>query len=177
MKQTITITLLSTVLTFGTAFADHHETTGTATAPENEPAVVEITEADFQAYNELMRADLRTRRMGFLAAYMDFDGDQSRAFWPIFREYEFESSQLNDGKIALIEDFMMHYDSLTDETARNLAERFFELEELRITILRKFFKKLSPEITAVKAAKFVQLENQLNNMINMQISSQIPLVQ
>ncbi len=123
-NKKLIVTLLSTILTIGTAFAQHHETAGITTAPEGESAVVETTEADFQAYNELMRADLRTRRMGFLAAYMDFNGDQSRAFWPIFREYEFESSQLNDGKIALIEDFMLHYDSLTDETARDLAERF-----------------------------------------------------
>ncbi len=153
------------------AQAAHHE------KAEADAIEVDITEADITAYIEIQRADIRANRMAFAAAYMEFTDKEASKFWPIYREYEFELSQFYDGKLALIEDYIINVSNLDDEKATEIANKFFAQEEQRIAIMRKFFSKFSAVIPATKAAKFMQLENQTNLLVQMQIASQIPLIQ
>ena len=176
MKKTSIVILISVLLSGTASFGQE----GAATAveiTEKEAVALQVTEADAHAYLELLRSDFRTRRMAFIVAYMQLTDEESENFWSIFREYEFDSSQLNDGKISLLRYYIDSYGNLTDETADDLVERFFEHEEKRIALLRKYYEKFSGAVANAKAARFIQLENQLNTLVNLQIASQIPLMQ
>jgi hypothetical protein len=131
---------------------------------------------DVEAYIELLKSDLRTQKVAVLTEAMRFTDEGSTAFWPIHREYELELSKIIDDRIELIKDYAQNYDNLTNEKAKEIAGKVFDLEKRRTKLKKKYFKKFEKALSAVIAAKFVQVENQINLLIDLQIASELPLI-
>jgi len=131
---------------------------------------------DVEAYIELLKSDLRTQKVAVLTEAMKFTDAGSTAFWPIHREYELELSKIIDDRIELIKDYAQNYDNLTNEKAKELARTVFDLEKRRTKLKKKYFKRFEKALSAVVAAKFVQVENQINLLIDLQIASELPLI-
>ncbi|MCP4273899.1 MAG: hypothetical protein GY781_18405, partial [Gammaproteobacteria bacterium] len=98
------------------------------------------------------------------------------AFWPIHREYEIELSRIVDDRIDLIKDYAENHDNLTNEKAKELAGKVFALEKRRTKLKKKYFKKFEKALSAIVAARFIQVENQINLLIDLQIASELPLI-
>jgi hypothetical protein len=131
---------------------------------------------DVEAYIELLKSDLRTQKVAVITESMRFTDEGSAAFWPIHREYELELSKIIDDRIELIKDYAQNYDNLTNEKAKEIAGKVFDLEKRRTKLKKKYFKKFEKALSAVVAAKFVQVENQINLLIDLQIASELPLI-
>ncbi len=128
------------------------------------------------AYVELLKSDVRTQKVAVITEAMQFTDEESSAFWPVHREYELELSKIVDDRIELIRDYVQNYDNLTDKTARELAKNVFALEKRRTKLKKKYFKRFERALSATIAAKFIQVENQINLLIDLQIASELPLI-
>jgi hypothetical protein len=128
------------------------------------------------AYFELLREDVRTQKVVLITDVMQFSDKEGEIFWPLYREYQFEFSKITDKKIAVIKDFAESYEEITDKKAKDLAKRTFEIEEDRIDLKKKYFKKFEKALSSKLAAKFFQLENQLNLLIDLQIVDDLPFI-
>lgn len=133
--------------------------------------------AQQDAYIELLRSDVKTQRVGIITEVMQFDDSSSAIFWPIYREYEFEATKIGDDMLVLIKDYAANYDNLTDEMAKDLAARALKIDEADLKLRKKYFKKVEKELGSVTAAKFLQIENQINLLIDLQIAQSLPLIQ
>ena len=129
-----------------------------------------------EAYIELLKSDLRTQKVAIITEAMRFTEDGAAAFWPIHREYEHELSKIIADRIELIKDYAQNYDNLTNEKAKELARTVFALEKRRTKLKKKYFKKFEKALSAVVAAKFIQVEKQINLLIDVQIASELPLI-
>jgi hypothetical protein len=127
-------------------------------------------------YIELLKSDMRTEKVAVITEALQLTSEESSAFWPIHREYELELSKIIDDRIELIKDYAQHYDNLTNEKAKELAKTVFELEKRRTKLKKKYFKKVEKALSAVIAAKFIQVEKQINLLIDVQIASELPLI-
>lgn len=125
---------------------------------------------------ELLRTDLKTQKAAIVTQTMAFSEKESELFWPIYREYEAEVSRLGDAKLALIREFADHYDAMTDEKADELAKKSFDLQEERTSLLEKYYGKLSKALSPKTAARFVQVQNQIDLLIDTQIAQSVPLI-
>ncbi len=76
----------------------------------------------------------------------------------------------------MIKDYVQNYDNLTDGKARELARKVFSLEKRRTKLKKKYFKRFEKALSATIAAKFIQVENQINLLIDLQIASELPLI-
>ncbi len=128
------------------------------------------------AYIELLKSDMRTQKVAVITEALQLTGKESSAFWPVHREYELELSEIIDDRIELIKDYAQNYDNLTDEKARELAKKVFAMEKRRTKLKKKYFKKFERALSATIAAKFIQVENQINLLVDLQIASQLPLI-
>jgi len=127
-------------------------------------------------YIELLKSDMRTEKVAVITEALQLTSEESSAFWPIHREYELELSKIIDDRIELIKDYAQHYDNLTNEKAKELAKTVFELEKRRTKLKKKYFKKFEKAVSAIVAAKFIQIENQINLLVDLQIASELPLI-
>ncbi len=129
------------------------------------------------AYVELLRSDVRAQKVALITEVMEFTDAQSSSFWPLQREYELELSKIGDEKLKLIKAYAMHYDRMTDEKATVLVKKLFQLQESRLALKKKYFEKIGKALSPVVAAKFIQLENVINNIIDIQIATELPLIE
>ncbi|MCP4256718.1 MAG: hypothetical protein GY774_04225 [Planctomycetes bacterium] len=129
-----------------------------------------------EAYIELLKSDLRTGKVAIITEALQLTSEESSAFWPVHREYELELSEIIDDRIELINDYAQHYDNLTNEKAEELAKTVFELEKRRTKLKKKYFKKFEKAVSAIVAAKFIQIEKQINLLIDLQIAVELPLI-
>jgi hypothetical protein len=107
---------------------------------------------------------------------MQFTNEEANAFWPVYREYEFEFAKIGDARIALIKDYARNYETMTDEKAKELIQKALKLEGRRTKLKRKYFRKFDRVLPSKTVAKFFQLENQINLLIDLQIASELPLI-
>ena len=135
------------------------------------------TAASAQAnLTELVRSDMRTQAQTIMTAAMQLSNDDAEKFWPVYREYELERSKWGDQRLAFIKSYAEQYESITDEAAKQLADQWFKLQENRLKLWKNYYKKFEKEISSSVAARFIQVENQLNMILDIQIHAELPLI-
>jgi len=131
---------------------------------------------NLRAFVELARSDIKTQKALIIAQNLPMTEEEAAEFWPLHREYNAELSKLSDQKLALIVRYANNYQTMADKEAGDLAKASFDLEEKRTDLKRKYFKKFSKVMPATKAARFFQIENQLNMVLDLQVAASLPLI-
>jgi uncharacterized Fe-S cluster-containing protein len=78
---------------------------------------------------------------------------------------------------AMLDKFAANFGSMTDEAAKEILKEAFKIREDRNATMRKYAKKLERELPAVKVLQWVQVENKLNTLLDVQAASVIPIAQ
>ena len=139
-------------------------------------ALPSLAQAQQDAYVELLRSDVKTQRVAIITEVMQFSDSASALFWPVYREYEYEATKIGDDMLALIKDYAANYDSLSEEIAKDLASRALRIDEDELTLRKKYYKRVEKAMGSVTAAKFLQIENQIRLLIDLQIAQSLPLI-
>jgi len=138
-------------------------------------SITNVIAQDVDSYIELLKTDLKANKKAIITDVMEFTEDQSEVFWPIYREYEFELDKLSDKRISNIKDFANNYDMLTDEKAKQLIDNAFDFQEDRLDLNKKYHKKFAEALGPIAAAKYMQLEYEIQLLVDLSINSNLPL--
>jgi hypothetical protein len=140
------------------------------------PPAADAKAADVDKLIELFRKDVRAEKADIIGKTMKLDANQAAAFWPVYKAYEAERQALGDQRLTVIQDLAEHFDTLNDAKAKGLLDRSFAIEDQRLALEKKYKDELLKVLPAKTVARFFQVESRLNNLINLEVSSQIPLV-
>jgi hypothetical protein len=140
-------------------------------------ANADTRDRNLRAYAELLRSDLRAQKVAVITEVMEFTEAEDAAFWPVYREYETELAKINDDRMALIKDYAMGYDALTDATADGFAVRALGLEARRHALLERFYARFKAVVPAKTAARFLQVEHQILLLLDLQIAASLPIAE
>ena len=148
-----------------------------ATAFAQDPGKQSDRDLNLREYAELLRADLKAQRVGLITQIMDFSDADATKFWPIFREYDAELTKVGDGRVELIDDYIKNYENITDEKADAIMSKAFDLEAQRAQLKKKYFEIMKTALSARTAARFFQVENQIQHLVDLQIAASLPTMQ
>jgi hypothetical protein len=129
-----------------------------------------------QAYIELLRSNVRQQKAEMMGAVMQLSAADAAKFWPIYNEYTTELNKLNDLRAANIQEYARTYGQMTDEKADELIQNGLKYRKQRAELLAKYYDRVKQELGASTAARFVQVEDQLLLIIDLQIDSSLPIV-
>jgi hypothetical protein len=132
---------------------------------------------NLSAYAELLRSDVRTQKVAILTSLMELSEAEDKAFWPLYRDYDAEMSKLGDERVALIAEYGRNYANLTDAVAAKLAATALDLEARRHAAKAKHYERIKSALSARTALRFLQIEQQLLLIVDLQISAALPIVQ
>jgi len=144
-----------------------------ALAASGSPALAQTPEK----YLELLRSDVRAGKVEVLTEALDLSQKDADAFWPIYRAYDAELATLGDRRVALIKKFAATFGSTTDDDAAAFAKEWFGIQDDRNALRRKYFGKVAKATSSITAARFIQVENLVGMLIDIQIAAELPLVQ
>jgi len=131
---------------------------------------------NIQEYISLMRADVRQQKAEMMGAVMLLSAEDATKFWPIYSEYDAALSKLNDQRVANIKEYARTYTQMTDEKADELIRNALAYRKQRSELLANTYERVKKTLGAITAARFVQVEDQLLSIIDLQIASQLPIV-
>ncbi len=152
-------------------------TTPATGAQATKPAgTADARDVNLRAYVELLRSDVRSQKVAILTELMDFTEQEDTTFWPIYREYDAELSKINDDRVALIQEYAKNYEEMTDTVADRIARGALDLEARRHALKQRYYDRLASTLSPKTAARFLQVENQLLMIIDLQISAALPVV-
>jgi hypothetical protein len=142
-----------------------------AAAPDHH----EGEEPDIEQLIDLMRKDVRAEKADIVAKTMELDAEQAAAFWPVYKKYEAEAKTLGDERLKIITDYAENFEALTDAKAEDLITRAVALEGKEHALKERYMKEFLAVLPAKVVARFFQVDNRINNLIDLELSSQIPL--
>jgi hypothetical protein len=126
---------------------------------------------------QMLRLDIRSKKKQMVAANLKLTDTEATKFWPVYDQYTAELVKINDEKYALIKEYADKWGSLTDDQALSLTNRALAVDEKVAQLRIKYVPIFSKVIPGTKVATFYQIERRLQSVIDLQLSSQLPLVQ
>jgi len=122
----------------------------------------------------VVRANMQADRTALITAGMNFSDKDGAAFWPIYRQYQYERSRLDDRRAAVIKEYTQKYPALTDADAKAMAERMFEYDSRLVALKKAYYTKFNKVLPALTVTKFFQLERRVDLMMDIQVEASLP---
>jgi hypothetical protein len=126
---------------------------------------------------EAARKLMRTEKKLVIAGELFLTPDESKAFWPVYREYEAAISEIGSAKIKLITDYADNVDKITPEFAERLLEESLDIDAQFGKIRRSYVRKFKKVLPVIKVVRLYQVENKLNAVLDFKLAAKIPLIQ
>jgi hypothetical protein len=126
---------------------------------------------------QVLRSNIRAQKIKLVSDNMKLTDVEAKAFWPVYQDYETDLSKLNDKKATLIKEYADRYDHMTDAEAKSLTERNLAIEKQKLDLREAYFSRLSKVVSPKTAARFLQVDNRIDLLLNIQLASAIPMVE
>jgi hypothetical protein len=147
-----------------------------AAAPAAKSASAGTSQQNLAQDIKLLRKDVRAQKQKIMGEAMGLDDAQSKKFWPIYKEYDRELAKLNDVRLGNITAYAQNYNNMTDNKADEIVNGAIAYRKKRIDLLASTYDKVRAALGAPLAARFAQVEDTLNTLIDLQIQSNLPLM-
>jgi hypothetical protein len=131
---------------------------------------------NLQAYIDLLRRDVRQQKAEIMGAVMLLSADDAAKFWPIYSEYDAELTKLNNLRVENIKDYARNYTQMTDEQADELIQKALAYQRQRSELFARTYGRVKQALGGITAARFAQVEHQLLLIIDLQVTSSLPIV-
>jgi Spy/CpxP family protein refolding chaperone len=166
MRNTMAVTLVLAGASLLAAPASYAQATASKDAPT-------VTDQDIK----LLRQDLRSQKKQLIAANLTLTDSEATKFWPVYDQYSAEMTKIGDQKYALIKEYAENFGSLKDAQAQSLLDRSLALDEAVAQLRIKYVPIINKVLPGTKTATFFQIDRRITTLIDLQLASQIPLVQ
>ncbi|HUI51975.1 MAG TPA: hypothetical protein VLX60_09330 [Terriglobales bacterium] len=126
---------------------------------------------------QLLREDIRSKKKQLIAANLNLTDTEATKFWPVYDQYTAELVQINNDKYAVIKEYADNWGTMTDAQALNLLHRSLEVDAKVAALRAKYVPIINKVLPGTKTATFFQMDRRIGMMIDLQLSSKLPLVQ
>ena len=141
------------------------------------PAVAQDTQSDTNM--EILRDKVKADKKLVVAANMDLNEAEGKAFWPIYDAYQKDLQAINDrlGKAILAYADAYNKKTLTNAQAMQLSNEVLAIDQDEIKLRKAYAAQLGVVIPGIKVARYLQIENKIRAAIRYDLAKGIPLVQ
>ena len=126
---------------------------------------------------KLLREDLRSKRKQLIAANLKLTDTEATRFWPVYDQYVMELIAINDKKFGLIQEYADNWGKLTNEQSLLFTRNWLDMDIAIAQLRQKYVPIVAKVLDGRKTATFFQLDRRIAMMMELQVSSQMPLVQ
>ena len=136
------------------------------------PAWAQTADDDIQ----LTRAVVQAERQAVVAANLGLNDAESAVFWPLYKEYRAAVDQATDARVTLMKKYFASFETLTDEEASALLDDFFAYKKNLLKTRMTYAKKMRKVLSGRTVARFFQIENKMDTIIEYEMAGEVPLI-
>ena len=140
------------------------------------PAPVSPLGGETEKNIELLRQDLRSGKKQIITQNVPLSPDEAAKFWPVYDQYVFEMKAANDKFYAIVEEYAAKQLTITEPQAADIVKRWIDAQSDQLKVRQRFIPLFEKAIPSKKVALFVQIDRRIYALMDLQVSSLIPLV-
>jgi len=124
----------------------------------------------------LLKQDVKSQKKQIVAANLELTDAEATKFWPIYDKYTADMSKISDTRLALVKEYADAYPNVPDTLAQSIVQRWLKTDEQVAQLREQYMPMLEKVLPGKKMARFFQIDRRLGILVDMQVTSQIPLV-
>ena len=125
----------------------------------------------------LLRKDIHSIKKDFISTNLTLTEGEASVFWPLYEQYSASFDKISAMRTALVEEYANEYGTMAEEQADSLVRRWLDTDIEAAQLRQKYVPIVRKVLPAKKAATFFQLDRRISMMIDVQLTSQLPLLQ
>ena len=130
---------------------------------------------DLTEFVKDLKTDIWAGKKEYIKTGMQtFTDEEAKRFWPIYEKYNADLGRIVDARVAVIKAYADEYDTMSDAKASELVTRSINIRKQRAALDEKYRKEFATALSPRRLARFYQIENELDLLIQLQAASQIP---
>lgn len=128
--------------------------------------------------SQLILEKIKADKKLLIADNMNLTETEAKAFWPVYDAYQKELAGINERLTNTIKAYAQVYNqgSVSDETATKLGNEVLAIDQAVVDLNKSYFGKAKAVIPAAKAARYIQIERKIRQLLSADLAEHIPLV-
>ena len=126
---------------------------------------------------EIVKEKVRADKKLLIATNMELTESEANAFWPVYEAYQAELGKLRDRESNLIDEFAANLGTMSDDVAKNLLDDSLSIDSGYLKLRQSYVAKFREVLPDTKLARYYQLENKIEAILEYEQAKRIPLIQ
>lgn len=136
-------------------------------------AQIESFESD---YVEMLKKDIQDASRSIVAENLTLTEEQAEIFWPLYDEYDAAYDKMVNERVQVIEEFMMNYYGMDEETGKQLISKTIELKKKAINLQKEYIDKMLEVLPVSVVGRYFQIDNRIAAIIDITRMANLPLL-
>ena len=128
---------------------------------------------DMQALRQAVKNDKRA----LVGSMLNLSESEAKRFWPIYEAYQREIDNNGRRRGVALQELMFRDRPMTNPSAKQYATEMLAVDEALMRARRTMRNRVMRALPAVKAARYMQLENKVRALVKYELAAEIPLAQ
>ena len=143
------------------------------------PAMAQTSGTTGTANMDILRQKIKADKKLVVAENLNLTDAEGTAFWPVYEAYQKELQQINQRMVTTIEAYAAAYNKgpVANDTAKKLLDDAIAIDDAEAQARKATVAKAMAVLPAMKAARYIQIENKIRAAIRYELAAAIPLVQ
>jgi hypothetical protein len=148
-----------------------------AWSQESKSPAYSADEAASFAEMHALESEVGPEKRAFVEQQLALTPQEGAKFWPLYDAYQETLRGFNQRRLDNILKYARAYNAgaIDDATATAIAEEALDLEKDEAGQMEHTFRKLRKVMPAVKAVRYLQVENKLRAIVRFEQAVQVPL--
>jgi hypothetical protein len=126
---------------------------------------------------QVLISQIQTDKRAIVLSTLQLTDAQVAEFTPLYDEFQGKMQQIMTRGSDVVNKFAANYGSMTDDAAKDIMKEFFKVRNERNDLIETYAKKFQRKLPATKVLQWVQVENKLNALLDVQAAAIIPITQ
>ena len=125
---------------------------------------------------KLVRENIRADKKLLIATNMELTEAEGKVFWPIYDVYQDDLAKLSARGLKLLEGYAKNYKVMTNDIAKKTLDEQMAIESDKLKLRQAYLPTFRKALSDIKVARYYQLENKIQAVVNYELADMIPLV-
>jgi hypothetical protein len=128
---------------------------------------------------DILRQKIKADKKLVIAENLNLTDAEGARFWPVYEAYQKDLQQINDRLTTTIKAYADAYSKgpVADDVAKKLLDDAAAIDDAELQVKKAATPKILAALPAMKAARYIQMENKIRAVIRYELAANIPLVQ
>jgi hypothetical protein len=125
---------------------------------------------------EMIRSYFKVAKTAIFEESMGLSNEESEIFWPLYKAYDVEATELNNMRIDYLTDYVNNFENITDEQVDAILKSAARYNKKMAALKTKYYRQMKKQLSAGVAMRFIQIEEYIQTVVKYEILEALPFV-